>query len=84
MAGGPVAAGGGIGGSGGKPEFVAGSRSYSCSPPAPKNKIAGILMTAFAAFGGILFGYDTGTISGIKEMKVCQTPIILSPRSFLS
>jgi MFS transporter, SP family, sugar:H+ symporter len=25
-------------------------------------------MTAFAAFGGILFGYDTGTISGIKEM----------------
>ncbi|CCO28405.1 putative glucose transporter rco-3 [Rhizoctonia solani AG-1 IB] len=52
MAGGPVAAGGGIGGSG-----------------APKNKIAGILMTAFAAFGGILFGYDTGTISGIKEMK---------------
>ena len=25
--------------------------------------------TSFAAFGGILFGYDTGTISGIKEMK---------------
>lgn len=36
---------------------------------APKNKYAGILMTAFAAFGGILFGYDTGTISGIKVMK---------------
>lgn len=35
---------------------------------APKNKFAGILMTAFAAFGGILFGYDTGTINGIKEM----------------
>ncbi|CAE6408429.1 unnamed protein product, partial [Rhizoctonia solani] len=52
MAGGPVASGGGVGGSG-----------------APKNKFAGILMTAFAAFGGILFGYDTGTISGIKEMK---------------
>ncbi|KAG8941486.1 hypothetical protein FRC03_004494, partial [Tulasnella sp. 419] len=34
----------------------------------PKNKWAGILMTAFAAFGGILFGYDTGVISGIKEM----------------
>ncbi|KAF8603792.1 MFS monosaccharide transporter [Ceratobasidium sp. AG-I] len=51
MAGGPVAAGGGVGGSG-----------------APKNKFAGILMTAFAAFGGILFGYDTGVISGIKEM----------------
>ncbi|KDN35077.1 hypothetical protein RSAG8_11915, partial [Rhizoctonia solani AG-8 WAC10335] len=51
MAGGPVAAGGGVGGSG-----------------APKNKIAGILMTTFAAFGGILFGYDTGVISGVKEM----------------
>ncbi|KAJ8079497.1 Plasma membrane low glucose sensor [Marasmius tenuissimus] len=35
---------------------------------APKNKMAGILMTCFAAFGGILFGYDTGTISGIKVM----------------
>jgi sugar porter (SP) family MFS transporter len=34
-----------------------------------KSAVAGILMTAFAAFGGILFGYDTGTISGIKEMK---------------
>ncbi|QRW17039.1 Sugar (and other) transporter [Rhizoctonia solani] len=51
MAGGPVAAGGGLGGDG-----------------APKNKFAGILMTAFAAFGGILYGYDTGVISGIKEM----------------
>ncbi len=36
---------------------------------APKNNIAGILMVAFAAFGGILFGYDTGTISGITAMK---------------
>lgn len=34
-----------------------------------KNPVAGILMTAFAAFGGILFGYDTGVISGIKEMN---------------
>jgi SP family sugar:H+ symporter-like MFS transporter len=51
MAGGPVAAGGGIGGSG-----------------TPKNKWAGILMTAFAAFGGILFGYDTGVIGGVKVM----------------
>ncbi|EMD38912.1 hypothetical protein CERSUDRAFT_112620 [Gelatoporia subvermispora B] len=36
---------------------------------APKNKFAGIAMTAFAAFGGILFGYDTGTISGIIQMN---------------
>ena len=33
-----------------------------------KSKVAGIAMTAFAAFGGILFGYDTGTISGIIQM----------------
>ncbi|KAF8074736.1 MFS monosaccharide transporter, partial [Lyophyllum atratum] len=36
---------------------------------APKNKFAGIAMTAFSAFGGILFGYDTGVIAGVKEMK---------------
>ena len=29
----------------------------------------GILVGVFAAFGGILFGYDTGTISGIMAMK---------------
>ncbi|KAF8518002.1 MFS monosaccharide transporter [Hysterangium stoloniferum] len=36
---------------------------------APKSKWAGIFMTAFAAFGGILFGYDTGTIGGIIAMN---------------
>ena len=36
---------------------------------APKSKFAGILMVSFAAFAGILFGYDTGTISGITAMK---------------
>ena len=35
----------------------------------PKNRAVGIFMVAFAAFGGILFGYDTGVISGVKEMK---------------
>ncbi|KAL0065168.1 Plasma membrane low glucose sensor [Marasmius tenuissimus] len=35
---------------------------------APKNKFAGIVMVCFAAFAGILFGYDTGVISGVKEM----------------
>ncbi|EGV61719.1 hypothetical protein CANTEDRAFT_94607, partial [Yamadazyma tenuis ATCC 10573] len=29
----------------------------------------GIFVGLFAAFGGILFGYDTGTISGIMAMK---------------
>jgi hypothetical protein len=37
------------------------SSHYSLTrPPAAK--------TAFAAFGGILFGYDTGTISGLQQM----------------
>lgn len=35
---------------------------------APKNKFTGIAMTAFSAFGGILYGYDTGIISGILAM----------------
>jgi len=33
-----------------------------------RSKVPAILMTTFAAFGGILFGYDTGTISGIIAM----------------
>ncbi|KAI0032320.1 general substrate transporter [Vararia minispora EC-137] len=36
---------------------------------APKNKLAGVAVAAFAAFGGILYGYDTGIISGIQTME---------------
>ncbi|KAK2463563.1 hypothetical protein APHAL10511_004314 [Amanita phalloides] len=36
---------------------------------APKNKFAGVAMIAFSAFGGILFGYDTGNINGIIAMN---------------
>ncbi|KAI5123528.1 hypothetical protein M0805_006688 [Coniferiporia weirii] len=40
---------------------------------APKSKLAGILFAcvshhAFAAFGGILYGYDTGSINGVQAM----------------
>jgi len=37
---------------------------------APKNKFAGIAITSFAAFGGILYGYDTGVINGLQGMDV--------------
>ncbi|KDE03657.1 hypothetical protein MVLG_05847 [Microbotryum lychnidis-dioicae p1A1 Lamole] len=37
--------------------------------PRPAGKIA-VAMTVFAAFGGFLYGYDTGYISGVKEMPV--------------
>ncbi|OJT12164.1 hypothetical protein TRAPUB_11274 [Trametes pubescens] len=33
-----------------------------------KRGISGIIMTGFAAFGGMLFGYDTGTIAGVIQM----------------
>ncbi|KAK8007649.1 release factor [Apiospora arundinis] len=32
-----------------------------------------ILIGMFVAFGGVLFGYDTGTISGIQAMEYWQT-----------
>ena len=38
------------------------------TPAKSKNNLVGIAMVAFASFGGILFGYDTGTISGILQM----------------
>jgi len=37
-----------------------------------RSKWPAILMTTFAAFGGLLYGYDTGTISGIIAMKYYQ------------
>jgi len=37
-------------------------------PATTKAKLVGIAMALFAAFGGFLYGYDTGYISGTKEM----------------
>lgn len=36
--------------------------------PTMRAKLVGIAMALFAAFGGFLYGYDTGYISGTKEM----------------
>ncbi|EJU03827.1 MFS monosaccharide transporter [Dacryopinax primogenitus] len=35
----------------------------------PKNNMFGVFLVAFAAFGGVLYGYDTGTIGGVKVMN---------------
>jgi MFS transporter, SP family, sugar:H+ symporter len=73
MPGGPVAVGGGIGANVPKSKlagiFMVCSfhRAYSASPP-HANFFFTSLQTSFAAFGGILFGYDTGTISGLQQM----------------
>lgn len=31
--------------------------------------ISGVMLIVFVSFGGVLFGYDTGTISGILAMS---------------
>jgi MFS transporter, SP family, sugar:H+ symporter len=38
------------------------------SPQGEGSSLPAILMGGFVAFGGILFGYDTGTIGGILAM----------------
>ena len=39
---------------------------------APRTNIVAIILCIFVAFGGILFGYDTGTISGVQENAYWQ------------
>ncbi|GAA5996172.1 hypothetical protein JCM5350_000491 [Sporobolomyces pararoseus] len=43
--------------------------------PVPVNNKMAIIMSAFAAFGGFLYGYDTGNISGVKEMDYFKRQI---------
>ncbi|KAF9530486.1 MFS monosaccharide transporter [Crepidotus variabilis] len=44
--------------------------SYSLGTVGSKASYSGIAMTTFSAVGGILFGYETGVLGGIKEMKI--------------
>ncbi|GAA95166.1 uncharacterized protein L969DRAFT_53148 [Mixia osmundae IAM 14324] len=45
-----------------------GKYAMDLSAASGKSKVPAILMVTFAAFGGLLFGYDTGYISGVKAM----------------
>jgi MFS transporter, SP family, sugar:H+ symporter len=54
MPGGPSATGEGIGAN---------------APKTFKSKVTGIMITCFAAFGGMLYGYDTGTIAGLQVTR---------------
>jgi MFS transporter, SP family, sugar:H+ symporter len=67
MPGGPVAVGGGIGANAPKSK-VTGILMVRPLSFSYLSLSSYSLKTAFAAFGGILFGYDTGTISGIQQM----------------
>lgn len=44
----------------------------------------GIFVGAFAAFGGVLYGYDTGTISGIMAMNYVKGEFPANKESFTS
>ena len=44
----------------------------------------GIFVGAFAAFGGVLYGYDTGTISGIMAMDYVRGEFPANKKNFTS
>jgi len=57
---------------------MAGLRRISLAKP---EGVAGkawpaIVIGFFVAFGGVLFGYDTGTISGILAMVCSPQPVV--------
>ncbi|EGF99212.1 uncharacterized protein MELLADRAFT_50751 [Melampsora larici-populina 98AG31] len=47
---------------------ISGNAGAVLPPASTRAKLVGIAMALFAAFGGYLYGYDTGYISGTKEM----------------
>lgn len=68
MPGGPVDIGGGIGANAPKSKIAGILMVGVISSYSPIPFLTPSLKTSFAAFGGILFGYDTGTISGLQQM----------------
>ncbi|CAH7689037.1 general substrate transporter [Phakopsora pachyrhizi] len=48
------------------PAVMAGPVTFA--PPKGKSSAMAIVVAGFAAFGGFLYGYDTGYISGVKAM----------------
>jgi hypothetical protein len=59
---------------------MAGLRRISLAKPEGEAGKAwpAIVMGFFVAFGGVLFGYDTGTISGILAMVCAMCPMLPS------
>ncbi|ODQ68522.1 general substrate transporter [Nadsonia fulvescens var. elongata DSM 6958] len=52
------------------------------TPKQEGSQVMAIFVAAFAAFGGILYGYDTGTISGILTMDYVRETFPDTPGTF--